>query len=119
VQVAAPALLDAGAVVRAEIHARVRRNLASLRALVASYPSAQLLPCEGGWSAVLQLPSTCGEEALVLELLNDDHLLVHPGYFFDFERETFVVVSLLVDADTFDRGVARLLARATRNLQES
>jgi len=118
VQVAAPALLAAGAAVRAEIHARVGQNLASLRAAVASHPSVRVLTCEGGWSAVLQLPSTRSEENLILELLNDDHVLVHPGYFFDFERESFVVVSLLVEPDVFDRGVARLLARATHAIQE-
>lgn len=115
VQVAAPALVEAGAAVRAQIHARLRHNLESLRAAVQAFPSASVLTCEGGWSAVLQLPSTRSEEALILELLNHDHLLVHPGYFFDFERETFVVVSLLVEPDVFERGVARLLARATEH----
>ena len=119
VQVAAPALLDAGGVVREQIHARVQRNLSSLRAAAAAYPSVSVLTCEGGWSAVVQLPAVRSEEALVLELLNDDHLLVHPGYFFDFERESFVVVSLLVGPDVFDRGVARLLARATQSPRES
>lgn len=118
VQVAAPALLEAGNAVRAQIRARVGRNLAALRAAAASYLSVSVLPCEGGWSAVVQLPSTRSEEALVLELLNRDQVLVHPGYFFDFERESFVVVSLLVEPDVFDRGVARLLARATESIQE-
>jgi hypothetical protein len=40
-------------------------------------------------------------------------VLVHPGYFFDFAREAFVVVSLLVKPEQFDRGIARLLARAS------
>ena len=118
VQVAAPALLEAGADVREQISARIGRNLSSLRRAVAAYPSVSVLTCEGGWSAVVQLPATRSEEALVLELLNHDHLLVHPGYFFDFERESFVVVSLLVEPDTFDRGVARLLARALDSIRE-
>ena len=37
---------------------------------------------------------------------------MHPGYFFDFDREAFVIVSLLVEPATFDRAVTRLLARA-------
>jgi aspartate/methionine/tyrosine aminotransferase len=118
VQVAAPALLEAGAGVRAQIHARVRHNLAALRDAAAAYPSIGVLRCEGGWSAVVQLPSTRSEEALVLDLLNDDHILVHPGYFFDFPRESFVVVSLLVEPAMFARGVARLFARATDSIQE-
>ena len=67
---------------------------------------------EGGWSAVLQVPAVRSEEALALELLEQDDVLVHPGYFFDFPKEAFVVVSLLVDPARFDAAIARLLARA-------
>jgi aspartate/methionine/tyrosine aminotransferase len=119
VQVAAPALLDAGADVRTQIHARISQNLATLRKIARSHPSVSVLPCEGGWSAVMQLPSTRSEESLILELLNEDHILVHAGYFFDFDRESFVVVSLLVEAAVFERGVARLLARATGTFKPS
>ncbi len=48
----------------------------------------------------------------MLELLEKDHVLVHPGYFFDFPREAFVVVSLLPPPDAFRDGMSRLLRRA-------
>jgi aspartate/methionine/tyrosine aminotransferase len=51
------------------------------------------------------------EESLVLQLLEHDRVLVHPGYFFDFPREAFLVVSLLPRAEVFDRAVLRVLAR--------
>jgi aspartate/methionine/tyrosine aminotransferase len=113
VQTAARALLEGGAAVRAQIHARVRANLARLRELVSATPAATVLKCEGGWCAVVRLPALRSEESLVLDLLNEDHVLVHPGYFFDFAREAFAVVSLLVEPAAFEHGVARLLARAT------
>jgi len=107
VQVAAAALLERGAGVRADIHARVRANLATARRLAAAHPSCNLLPVEGGWSAVVRVPATRGEETLVLDLLSRERVLVHPGYFFDFEHEAFLVVSLLVPeaefADAFGR----------------
>jgi alanine-synthesizing transaminase len=112
VQTAAPDLLEQGAGIRAQILARVRRNLASLRTIAAAHRSAAVLPVEGGWSAVIQVPQLRSEEALVLELLDQDDVLVHPGYFFDFDREAFVIVSLLVEAGDFDRAIARVLARA-------
>jgi alanine-synthesizing transaminase len=49
-----------------------------------------------------------------LSLLADDHVLVHPGYFFDFEHEAYLVISLIVEPGVFDRGVARILARAAQ-----
>jgi aspartate/methionine/tyrosine aminotransferase len=107
VQVAAPSLLERGAAVRRGIQARVRANLAAARRLAESHPACDLLPVEGGWSAVVRVPATRGEEALVLDLLARERILTHPGYFFDFEHEAFLVFSLLVPepqfADAFER----------------
>jgi aspartate/methionine/tyrosine aminotransferase len=113
VQVATPRLLDAGRAVRASIQARVTRNLAALRRAIAAHPSLALLPPEAGWSAVLRVPSTIGEEALVLRLLEDAHVLVHPGYFFDFPTEAYLVVSLLTSTSIFDEGMLRLVRVAS------
>ncbi len=112
VQHAAPALLAVGAAVRQQIQARVAQNLGALRTAVAAHPACTLLPVEGGWSAVLRVPATRPEEQLVLELLERDHVLVHPGYFFDFPVEAFLMVSLLPEPAQFADGVARVLARA-------
>jgi hypothetical protein len=111
VQAAAAELIERGATIRAQILARVTRNLESLRKQAAQFPAAAVLPVEGGWSAVLQVPSVASEEALVLDLLDQDGILVHPGYFFDFPREAFIVVSLLVEPSAFDLAMARVLRR--------
>jgi aspartate/methionine/tyrosine aminotransferase len=115
VQAAAAELIERGAAIRAQISARVKRNLEALRAAAAAFPAVTVPPVEGGWSAVIQVPSVMSEEALVLALLEHDGLLVHPGYFFDFPREAFVVVSLLVEPGVFDRAMPRVLARASGN----
>src|SRR5690606_6956761 len=91
VQVAVPALLSSGKAVRAAIHARVRANVWSLRDSVARYPDVTLLTVEGGWSAVMQVPATRSEDEMVARLAEDDGVLVHPGYFYDFAREAFLV----------------------------
>jgi alanine-synthesizing transaminase len=111
-QVALPALLERGAGVRESIRARIGRNLAALRAAAAGAPAVTLLPPAGGWCTVLQVPAVRSEESLVLDLVVRDGVLVHPGYFFDFPGEAFVIVSLLPQPDVFDAGVGRLLARA-------
>ena len=111
VQLAAGALLAEGAAVTAQIAARVRANYAALRRRVARHPALGLPAVEGGWYAVLQIPATESEETVVLDLLERDHVLVHPGYFFDFPREAFLVMSLLPAPDAFEAGVGRVLAR--------
>ncbi len=112
VQVAASALIRDGAAVRASILARIRANDAALRGLAARYPSVDVLPCDAGWSVVLRVPSTRSEESLVLELLEQDGVLVHPGFFFDFPREAFLVGSLLPAPPLFNEGMRRVLGRA-------
>ncbi|MGE3340317.1 MAG: pyridoxal phosphate-dependent aminotransferase, partial [Alphaproteobacteria bacterium] len=113
VQVAAAALLNEGAAIRAQIQQRIRTNLEALRAAVAAHPACDVLPVEGGWSAVLRVPATRTEEQLVLDLLRQEHVLVHPGYFFDFAHEAWLVVSLLPPPDVFAAAIARTLAFAS------
>jgi len=112
VQAAAAELIEHGAAIRSQILARVKRNLESLRTLAAAHPAIDVLNVEGGWSAVIQVPQVKSEESLVLELLEKDDVLVHPGYFFDFAREAYLVVSLLIDPKQFDLAIARVFARA-------
>jgi alanine-synthesizing transaminase len=109
VQAAAPALIDAGATIRSAIQARVRRNLAALRERLRARPEMTLFEPEAGWSAVWQVPAIESEESLTLRLLTKSHVLVHPGYFFDFPREAFLVTSLLPMPHVFDDGVGRVL----------
>jgi alanine-synthesizing transaminase len=111
VQHAADALIAAGAGVRRLILERVRGNLQAFVAAAAAAPSCSVLPVEGGWSAVVRVPATRSEESLVIELLERDGVLVHPGYFFDFPREAYLVVSLLPDREVFREGASRMFAR--------
>ena len=107
VQRAAPAILARAAELRAPIHARIASNLAVLQqALEGS--AASVLDVEGGWSAVVQVPRTRTEEEWALLLLEQESVLVHPGFFFDFPREAFVVLSLLPEAAVFAEGTTRL-----------
>ena len=112
VQAAAPELIAAGAAIRQQILERVRSNYRALLDLAQHAPSIQALPAEAGWSAVLRVPSTRAEEEVVLDLIERDGVLVHPGFFFDFPHEAFLVVSLLPDSDTFATGVRTVMERA-------
>ena len=115
VQLAAGALLERSRPVADAILARVRANHAALRRLVDRSPACGVLPVEGGWYAVVQVPAIRSEEALIIELLRHDGVLAHPGYFFDFPREAFLVLSLLPPVDAFARAATRVLARASRS----
>jgi aspartate/methionine/tyrosine aminotransferase len=114
VQQAAPRLLELGKGIQTQIAARVRANLAWLESAIAADSPCRTLAVEGGWYATLQVPRIHREEEWALELLAEDNVLVQPGFFFDFESEAFLVLSLLTVPDTFREGCRRLLTRVDR-----
>jgi aspartate/methionine/tyrosine aminotransferase len=109
VQVAAASLLKDGGTVRRAIQERIAANLHRARAIAGRYPSCEVLRVEGGWLATVRVPATRPEDTLVLDLLASERILVHPGYFFDFPHEAFVVVSLLPEPDVFADAFERSL----------
>jgi alanine-synthesizing transaminase len=111
VQWAAAALLGLREQVQKQILDRVRSNRDFLASQIGTESPWRVLECEGGWYAILEAPRIHGEEDWVLTLLSEDNVLVQPGFFFDFEREAFLVVSLLTPPDAFRAGVRLILGR--------
>jgi aspartate/methionine/tyrosine aminotransferase len=107
VQLQVDRLLSLGASVREQIRQRTHENLDALRSSTRSCPSITVLTPEAGWSVVLRLPSTRTEEQWVLGLIGAG-VYVHPGHFYDFANEAYVVLSLLPEPVLFVRGVALL-----------
>jgi aspartate/methionine/tyrosine aminotransferase len=95
--------------VREAIRSRCGANLGRARALVAPERGVELIEPAGGWSLVLRFPRVVGEEALVLELLEHRGVAVHPGYFFDFPAEGYLVLSLLPRPEIFEIGMRAVL----------
>ncbi len=113
VQQALPGLLDLCPRVTAAIGARCRENLATLTGVVQG-SAVTLLRAEAGWSSVLRLPAVRSEEQLVLGLLREQQVLVQPGWYYDFESEPYVIVSLLTEPRVFREGTTRLVDYVTR-----
>ncbi len=111
VQRAAPRLLEIGKVIRRSIIERLLQNRRAIAARIRPGSSCRLLEADGGWYAVLQVPAILSEEELILRLLAEDETLVHPGYFFDFPREAYLILSLLPEPGIVREGVERILAR--------
>ena len=105
VQYALPQLLAAREGIQKQIIDRLKRNLEWLKAQMQRNRLFRLLAIEGGWYAILQAPRIRTEEEWTLDLL-DRGVLLQPGYFYDFESEAYLVVSLLTSEDTFRRGIA-------------
>ncbi len=108
VQLAAAGLLRKGAVVRQQLGERVRTNLAELDRQLVAQKSCQRLEVEAGWYVVLRVPAVRSDEELAIALLQQHGVVVHPGHFYDFAAEGYVVLSLIPPAELFAEGLRRL-----------
>lgn len=110
VQHAAPQWFRLRGDLQRQVLDRVKGNHDWLAEQVA-HTSCRLLTVEGGWYAALEIPRHFSEEDWTIRLLAEENVLVHPGYFFDFPREAFLVLSLLPSPEIFRAASGRLLAR--------
>jgi len=108
---ALPGLLETRRTLQPQILERVASNLHLLDARLASDQPVSRLVVEGGWYAILRLPSIRTDEEWALELARKDGVLVHPGHFFDFGSEGHLVISLLTEQEVFQEGIVRILTR--------
>ena len=110
IQFATPALLDQRKSIQQQLLDRVLGNLAELDRQLALQKTCQRLYVEGGWYAVVRVPVTQTDEELAVDLLRRDSVLVHPGHFYDFPSDGYLILSLITMPDDFAEGVRRLLA---------
>lgn len=114
VQWAVPVLLGQRKQIQKQLMARVRANLAELDRQLAGQKACERLDVEGGWNAVLRVPVTQSDEELAIELVLENRVLVHPGHFYDFPRDGYLVVSLIVGLEEFAEGIRTVLAKCGR-----
>jgi alanine-synthesizing transaminase len=108
VQLALPKFLELRHGLQAQLRQRISTNLAVLDGALRESKLLTRLETEGGWYAVLRVPATGSDEDLAVALLERCSVLVHPGHFFNFSRDGFLVLSLITPEQQFQEGVRRL-----------
>ncbi len=109
IQLAASAMLEQRRGMQAQILSRVRANLSQLDHQLAREKSCARLQTQAGWYAVLRVPVTGSDEDFAINLLQEHSVLVHPGHFYDFARDGYLVLSLITPEEQFANGVARIV----------
>jgi alanine-synthesizing transaminase len=112
-QLALRELLPARELFLGPLRRRLAENRAALRSAGAG-GAFTALQAGAGWAAVLRVGETLDEEALCLALLEEDGVAVQPGFFYDFERPGYLVVSLLTTPAIFTEGMGRIACRLQR-----
>jgi alanine-synthesizing transaminase len=114
IQWAVSVLLDQRTSIQPQLMNRVLANLQKLDANLARQKPCQRLSVESGWYAILRVPVTKSDEELAIELLRARAVLVHPGHFFDFPSDGYLVLSLITPAEEFAEGARRILDWVSR-----
>ena len=109
VQLALPVFLSQGRAFQKQLMERVRRNLAELDRQLGLQKTCTRLELEGGWYAVLRVPATSSDEDLALALLEEKAVYVHPGHFYDFPHDGYLVASLISREPEFSQGLTSVL----------
>jgi alanine-synthesizing transaminase len=110
IQHALSAWLSHRGTAQGQIRERLTRNLATLDAILLRQNLVSRLEVEAGWYAVLRVPGLQTEEETALELLRERGVVVHPGGFFGFPGQGWLVVSLLAPEGEFTKGVEAIVS---------
>jgi alanine-synthesizing transaminase len=113
IQWALPALLEQRKTIQQQLLDRVAGNLAELDRQLAAQKTCQRLTVEGGWYAVLRVPLTQTDEELAIDLLRRQSVLLHPGHFYDFPTDGYLVLSLITQKAEFAEALQRVLERVS------
>jgi len=111
VALATPAWLVHRRSIQSQILERVRANLRELDELLTPGLPVSRLRVEGGWYAILRVPSTRSDEDWAAELLTQEGVSLHPGHFYDFPSEGFLVLSLLPAREVFEDALGKVIFR--------
>lgn len=109
VQHAIPELLKQRHVFQQQLMLRLRKNLEELDCQLAAQKLLTRLSFEGGWYATVRVPVTRTDEELAIDLLRNTGVLVHPGHFFDFASDGYLILSLMTPAQEFAEGLRRII----------
>jgi len=111
-QLAIPDLLALRPGIQRQVMDRIAANRSHLMQ-AALPPGCRPLESEGGWYTILTLPEGASEDEWTARLLDKEGVVTHPGYFFDFQREGYLVLSLLPAESVFREGIDRLARHFT------
>ena len=109
IQLAVPVFLEQRKKVQPFLLRRIQTNLMELDRLLVLQKSCVRLNVEGGWYAVLRVPVTQSDEDLAIAIMKNLSVLVHPGHFYDFSSDGYLVVSLITESKQFSEGIKRIL----------
>lgn len=112
IQLALPVFMEQRREFQKQLMERLRRNLAVLDRQLACQQACSRLKVEGGWYAVVRLPAIYDDQEFAVNLIDAKGVYVHPGHFYDFPGNSWLVLSLITTENAFADGLDLLLRQA-------
>jgi len=110
IQYASDILFATKAKIQGQIIDRIKTNYNFLQGKFLLNPDIRVLKFEGGWSAILSFENLLiPEDHFIYNLLDRYNVFIHPGFYYDFWKENYAVISLLTEPDILEEGVERIL----------
>jgi hypothetical protein len=109
VQLALSNLLIGKEYIQTQINERILNNYNYIKTECKVKSYLELLKAEGGWYTILKIKKIINEDTLAFDLLDKKDVYIHPGYYFDFKDEGYIIISLLTSVDNFKKGLKRIL----------
>ena len=110
IQLALPVFLQQRHGFQKQVLTRVRRNVGELDRQLMIRKACSRLEIEGGWYAVVRVPATRSDDDLAVDLLTKKGIYVHPGHFYDFATDGYLIVSLIMPERDFAEGCRQMLS---------
>lgn len=103
VQNALPSLLENKNVIQPQIISRIKNNLVFLKKSGLRYYNVN-----AGWYACLKIGGNITDDVFCYNLLEKARVLAHPGFFYEFNCENVIVISLIVRESDFIEGIEKI-----------
>jgi aspartate/methionine/tyrosine aminotransferase len=110
VQLAIPVFMEQRHEFQRQSIERIRKNLRELDRQLAAQKTCGRLEVEGGWYVVLRVPAVRSDEDVAIKLLTEKSVYVHPGHFYDFPSDGYLVLSLITPEKDFAEGTRRVFS---------
>ncbi|MFH1075889.1 MAG: pyridoxal phosphate-dependent aminotransferase [Pseudomonadota bacterium] len=113
-QIAVESLLAMREDIQRQVRCRLSVNYSFLEKRFSKTTNVRVLKREGGWYAILEFFDDISDDDRALSMLELDNVFAHPGYFYEFSQEGFMVFSLLTPHEEFKLGVDKIASRFSK-----
>ncbi len=99
--------------INSKILNRVKQNYFLLQGASKNNVASSVLYVEGGWNGIIKLPKIRPDDEWVESFLLNSNVLFQPGYFYDFEEDANIIMSLIQQPEVLETALNLSIFKAS------